>query len=57
MQGLQLLADGHSNAAMAEKLGASDSTVRTHLRNINSKLGAHSRAEAVAIARRFGILR
>lgn len=57
MQVLQLLADGHSNAAMAERLEASDSTVRTHLRSINSKLGAHSRAEAVAIARRFGILR
>lgn len=57
IQVLQLAADGHSNAAMAEKLHASDSTVRTHLRAINSKLGARSRAEAVAIGRRFGVIR
>ena len=40
---LGLLSDGHSNAAMSEKLGVSDSTVRTHLRNINSKLSTSSR--------------
>lgn len=57
IQVLQLVADGYSNAAAAEKLEASDSTVRTHLRNISSKLGAHSRAEAVVIARRFGVIR
>jgi LuxR family maltose regulon positive regulatory protein len=57
IQVLQLVADGYSNAAMAEKLEASDSTVRTHLRNISSKLSAHSRAEAVVIARRFGVIR
>jgi LuxR family maltose regulon positive regulatory protein len=57
LQVLQLVAEGYSNAAMAEKLNASDSTVRTHLRNINAKLGAHSRAEAVVIARRFGVIR
>ncbi|MEG1766926.1 MAG: LuxR C-terminal-related transcriptional regulator [Comamonas sp.] len=57
IQVLQLVAEGYSNAAMAEKLNASDSTVRTHLRNINAKLGAHSRAEAVVIARRFGVIR
>ena len=37
---LQLLAEGYSNSAMAEKLFVSDSTVRTHLRNINMKLDA-----------------
>jgi LuxR family transcriptional regulator, maltose regulon positive regulatory protein len=57
IQVLQLTADGYSNAAMAEKLGASDSTVRTHLRSINSKLGAHSRAEAVVAGRRLGVIR
>ena len=40
---LELLASGYSNAAMAEKLFVSDSTVRTHLRSINLKLGARSR--------------
>lgn len=54
---LELLANGYSNAAMAEKLFVSDSTVRTHLRNINAKLGARSRTQAVALARRVGVLR
>lgn len=53
---LTLLAEGYSNSAMAEKLFVSDSTVRTHLRGINAKLGASSRTEAVAIARRLGLL-
>ena len=54
---LQLLAEGYSNTAMAEKLFVSDSTVRTHLRNINTKLGARSRTQAVAIGRRLGLIR
>jgi len=54
---LQLLAEGYSNSAMAEKLFVSDSTVRTHLRNINMKLGAHSRTQAVAIARKLAVIR
>ena len=54
---LQLLAEGYSNSAMAEKLFVSDSTVRTHLRNINAKLNSCSRTQAVAIARRLGVIR
>ncbi len=54
---LQLLAEGYSNSAMAEKLFVSDSTVRTHLRNINIKLNAKSRTQAVAIARKLGVIR
>ena len=54
---LQLLAEGYSNSAMAEKLFVRDSTVRTHLRNINMKLSARSRTQAVAIARRLGVIR
>ncbi len=57
MQVLQLGAEGYSNVALAEKLGLSESTVRTHLRNINEKLHVHSRAEAVAIGRRMGVIR
>jgi LuxR family maltose regulon positive regulatory protein len=53
---LQLLAEGYSNGAMAEKLFVSDSTVRTHLRNINMKLDARSRTQAVAIGRRLGLI-
>ena len=54
---LHLLAEGYSNIAMAEKLGITDSTVRTHLRNINSKLAVSSRMQAVSAARRLGIVR
>ncbi len=54
---LQLLAEGYSNGAMAEKLFVSDSTVRTHLRSINMKLGANSRTQAVAIARKLRVIR
>jgi LuxR family maltose regulon positive regulatory protein len=52
---LSLLDQGLSNAQMAEKLFVSDSTVRTHLRNINLKLHANSRTQAIAIARKMGL--
>jgi LuxR family maltose regulon positive regulatory protein len=54
---LQLLAEGYSNNALAEKLFVSDSTVRTHLRSINTKVGAKSRMQAVAFARKLGVIR
>ena len=57
MRVLKLLAEGYSNASMAEKLFVSDSTVRTHLRNINTKLGASNRTQAVSIARRMRLIR
>lgn len=53
---LHLLAEGLSNSGMAQALFVSDSTVRTHLRNINTKLGAHSRTQALARARRLGLM-
>lgn len=56
LRALQLLSEGYSNDAMAEKLFVSESTVRTHLRNINAKLGAHSRTQAVSIARKLGLI-
>jgi LuxR family maltose regulon positive regulatory protein len=54
---LERVAEGSSNPHIAAKVGASESTVRTHLRNINRKLGARSRAEAVAISRRLDVIR
>jgi LuxR family maltose regulon positive regulatory protein len=54
---LRLLAEGYSNSALAEKLFVSDSTVRTHLRNINMKMGVRSRMQAVSNARRLGLIR
>lgn len=53
---LQLLAQGYSNSAMASSLFLSESTVRTHLRSINTKLGARSRTHALALARGLGII-
>ncbi len=54
---LELLVEGYSNSAMAEKLYLSDITVRTHLRSINAKLDARSRTHAVALARKASLVR
>lgn len=53
---LQLLSDGCSTADMAEELGLSTNTVRNHVSAIMAKLGAHSRLEAVNIARQRDLL-
>ncbi len=53
---LGLLADGLSNAAIAERLFVSVHTVRNHIANLSAKLGAHSKLEALSIAVRDGLL-
>ena len=53
---LNLLADGLSQNAIADRLVISPKTVATHIQRILSKLGAHSRAEAVARAYRLGLV-
>lgn len=55
-QVLRLLGEGLSNDAMATELQVLDTTVRTHLRSINAKLGASNRTQAVSIARRLGLI-
>lgn len=53
---LALLETGMRNNELAKKLFVSETTVRTHLRNINAKLGAHSRTEAVSLARHMRLI-
>lgn len=53
---LNLLAEGLSNANIAERLFVSTNTVRTHLRNINAKLNTQSRTETIVVARKSGLL-
>jgi len=48
---LEGMARGRSNAELAETLGISVPTVKTHVSNVLAKLGARSRSHAVAIAR------
>jgi PAS domain S-box-containing protein len=45
-----LIALGRDTAQIAERLHISPETVRTHVRNAMSRLGAHTRAQLVAIA-------
>ena len=54
---LDLLAQGESKEAIAQRLFLSANTVRNHIQNILGKLGAHSRLEAVATATREGLIR
>jgi DNA-binding CsgD family transcriptional regulator len=44
---LRLVADGHTNAQVARRLGVSEGTVRTHLENIYGRLQVSSRTAAV----------
>lgn len=46
---LGLLVEGMSTREMVSTLGVSPSTVRTHVQNIFTKLGVHSRLAAVAL--------
>ena len=55
-QVLALLAQGASNKKIALELSISERTVKAHVTSIFNKLGASSRAEAVAIALRGGLL-
>lgn len=48
---------GTTNQAIATELTVSLSTVRSHVQSILKKLGAHSKLEAVSIAREQGVLR
>jgi len=53
---LQHLARGRSTAQISEELGVSRATVNNHVQRVLSKLGAHTRLEAVRRAEAVGIL-
>lgn len=53
---LTLIAQGCSNQEISEKLFISLHTVKSHARHINSKLGVSRRTQAVACAKRLGLL-
>ncbi|HEX4734345.1 MAG TPA: LuxR C-terminal-related transcriptional regulator [Thermoleophilaceae bacterium] len=53
-ESLRLVAMGMTTHAAAEQLGISPETVRTHVRNAMNKLGARTRAQAIAVAMRDG---
>jgi DNA-binding NarL/FixJ family response regulator len=52
---LRLLADGGATTEIATALGISPMTVQSHVKNILSKLGVHSKVEAVTLAWRTGL--
>lgn len=57
VQILRLLAGGKSNRAIGHALYISESTVKTHLKSLFVKLDATSRAEAIALAARRGLVK
>lgn len=56
MEVLQLLAEGRTNPQIAQHLFLSPKTVSIHVQRVLEKLDAHTRGEAVAAARRRGLL-
>ncbi len=53
---LRLIAEGLSNAEIAERLVLAQGTVKRHINNIYGKLGVGSRTQALARSRELGLL-
>jgi DNA-binding NarL/FixJ family response regulator len=53
---LGLLASGKTQREIASSLVLSPKTVATHIQHVLSKLGVHSRAQAVGVAYRLGLV-
>lgn len=56
MEVLRSLAKGHSTKQIANQLNISFATVNNHIKHILTKLGAHSRLEAIRNAERSGVI-
>jgi two-component system, NarL family, response regulator len=57
LQVLRQLAEGNSNKGIGQELKITEHTVKAHVKSILVKLGAAGRTEAVAIARKRGLIR
>jgi DNA-binding NarL/FixJ family response regulator len=53
---LRLMAEGAPSRDIASRLGISYTTVRTHIRSLGSKLGVHSKLEAIIKARELALV-
>lgn len=53
---LRLIAQGMPSRHIAAQLGISYATVRSHIRSVGSKLGVHSKGEAVVKARELALI-
>ncbi|UCC55006.1 MAG: response regulator transcription factor [Anaerolineaceae bacterium] len=53
---IQLIASGATNAEIAQELYIAVGTVKNHVKNIYSKLDVHSRTQAIARSREFGLI-
>ena len=53
---LRLIAAGNSNKLIADQLSIGEATVKSHVTNILSKLGANDRAHAITIGLKRGII-
>jgi DNA-binding NarL/FixJ family response regulator len=53
---LRLMAEGAASRDIASRLGISYTTVRTHIRSLGSKLGVHSKLEAIIKARELALV-
>jgi len=56
LEALELLAEGLSNRAIAQRLGVTERTAKFHVESILGKLGAESRSEAIVLAARRGLV-
>jgi DNA-binding NarL/FixJ family response regulator len=53
---LRMIADGLANKQIAARLGISEHTVKFHVASIFAKLHASTRAEAVVVGARLGMI-